>query len=172
MESSTEHEIRRLKERVDVLENRVEQMMAAIVHLQERPHNMNSSIASSPCPDSRLPSNGNPQRASSSAAPHHVSSTPQGDSTHDPIPSSRTLQGDSTYNPTPSSRTLHSDSTYNPTPSSSTISQGDDTTEAEENTSPERALPTSTPPHALARVMQSRDMINADGKSSSPVREN
>ncbi|KJX94636.1 hypothetical protein TI39_contig4171g00002 [Zymoseptoria brevis] len=132
---------------MDVLEELVEQMRAAIPHSQERSHNgsmMSSSIASSPCPASRLPSSGNLQRASS-AAPQHISSTSQGGSMHDPTPSSCTIQGDSTYNPILSS---------------STISQGDDTTEAEENTSPERALPAST-------VMQSQVMLNADGKKLS-----
>ncbi|EGP85849.1 uncharacterized protein MYCGRDRAFT_86982 [Zymoseptoria tritici IPO323] len=89
---------------------------------------MGSSIASSPCPASRLRSNGNLQ-STSSAAPQHVSSTSQGNSTHDPIPSSC-----------------------------------DDTTEAKENTPPERALPASS-------VMQSGVVLNADGKSSSAVRE-
>ncbi|SMR62308.1 unnamed protein product [Zymoseptoria tritici ST99CH_1E4] len=81
-----EQEIRRLKERMAVLEKVMEQLKAAIPDSQERSYNMVSSIAGTPCPASRFTGDGRLPRSSSIAPQHDWHA----------MPSSSTFQGDIT----------------------------------------------------------------------------
>lgn len=179
MQSSQQDKISCLKARVGVLEEVIEQMKARIVDLQKRGHNMSIVETSrhlevSPRTSNNLLTrslrqpfgfsrNGNLPSSSTGQQHNQSSDTVQGGMTsHDQ--SSYTVQDDSTSHDQ-SSDTVQGHCTLHD--QSSDTTQGDSTLH-------ERSLfvHTSLGPWLYARVVQSQHMLLADGRSSSPLREN